>query len=72
MLAEGQVYVFARSFEREQVLVAINAGDAAAQVEVQAQGAYASIFGKAKVGSVEKGLRLKLDPHGSVVLKQFG
>ncbi len=68
--AEGQVYVFARTFEREQVLVAINAGDAAAQVEVQTQGVYASIFGKAKVESVEKGLRLKLEPRGSVVLKR--
>ena len=68
--AEGQVYVFARTFEREQVLVAINAGDAAAQVEVQTQGAYVSIFGKAKVESAEKGLRLKLEPRGSVVLKR--
>ena len=68
--AEGQVYVFARTFEREQVLVAINAGDAATQVEVQAQGAYVSIFGKAKVESVEKGLRLKLEPRASVVLKR--
>ena len=68
--AEGQVYAFTRTFEREQVLVAINASDAAAQVEVQAQGSYASIFGKAKVESTEKGLRLKLEPRGSVVLKR--
>jgi neopullulanase len=70
--AEGQVYAFARTFEREQVLVAINAGDAAAQVEVQVQvqGAYASIFGKAQVESAEKSLRLKLEPRGSVVLKR--
>jgi len=68
--AEGQVYVFARTFEREQVLVAINAGDAAAQVEVQAQGAYVSIIGKAQVSSAGTGLRLKLEPRGSVVLKR--
>ncbi len=68
--AEGQVYVFARTFEREQVLVAINAGDAATQVEVQAQEAYVSIFGKAQVESAGTGLRLKLEPRGSVVLKR--
>ncbi len=68
--AEGQVYAFTRTFKQEQVLVAINASEAAAQAEVQVQGSYASIFGKAKVESIEKGLRLKLEPRGSVVLKR--
>jgi neopullulanase len=70
--AEGQVYVFARSFKREHLLVAFNAGDTAAQVEVQMEvGKYAPIFGSAEFESTEKGLRLKLDPRGSVVLKRL-
>jgi neopullulanase len=70
--AEGQVYAFARSFKREHLLVAFNAGDTAAQVEVQMEaGKYVPIFGKAEFESTEKGLRLKLDPRGSVVLKRL-
>lgn len=72
LLAEGQTYAFARSFEQEKLIVAINAGEAAAQVEVQVEDgeAYAAIFGKAKVEPTEKGLRLKLESQQSVVLKR--
>ncbi len=77
--AEGQVVVFGRSFEREQLIVAFNAGDEAAQVEVYAEqgrsvqaeaGTYISIFGKAKVTSANGKIQLKLAARSSVVIKR--
>jgi neopullulanase len=68
---EGQVYVFERAFEGEQMLVAFNAGDEAAQVEVQVEaGTYVSIFGQAKVASKDGKVQLKLEARSSVVIKR--
>jgi len=68
---EGQVVVFERAFEREQIIVAFNAGDEATQAEVQVEaGTYVSIFGRAKVTSTDGKIQLKLEARSSVVLKR--
>ncbi len=68
---EGQVFVFERAFEGEQLLVAFNAGDEATQVEVQAEaGRYVSIFGGGKVTSANGKIQLKLEARSGLVIKR--
>lgn len=75
LLAEGDVYAFARRTEEETVITAINAGAGSARVEIPLpglalpDGPLATLFGKAKAEVAGGQVRgLKLAPRSGVVL----
>jgi len=73
LASEGNAYVFGRRLEGQRLIVAFNTGGQAQRLAVPLEafggGTYLSIFGRAKVESVERALNIRLNPRSSVVLK---
>ncbi len=71
--AEGRVYAFGRHWENQRLITAFNTGNQEQETLLDLKdfggGPYVSIFGKARVETLETGLQLKLGPKSSVVLK---